>query len=186
MPRDVLECRQRRCRHPSEAPAAGGSGDAILQVRDLSVAYETDAGPVPAVDRVDLDLAPTEFLAIVGEVGLRQVDAAVRHRSLLSPPALITGGTIVFKGRNMVRLTDTELRDVRWSEFSVVMQSAMNALNPVKSVAAQMIDVCRAHTTMSRPEIRKRSERSCASCRSTPCTSTVTRTSCPVACGNGR
>jgi len=58
----------------------------------------------------------------------------------------------------MVRLTDSELRAVRWSEFSVVMQSAMNALNPVKTVAAQMLDVCRAHTSMSTAEIRQRSE----------------------------
>ncbi|MGA2210027.1 MAG: ABC transporter ATP-binding protein [Acidimicrobiales bacterium] len=130
----------------------------ILQVRDLSVAYQTDAGPVPAVDRVDLDLAPTEFLAIVGESGCGKSTLLFAIAQLLSPPAGVTGGSVVFKGRDMVRLTDSELRAVRWSEFSVVMQSAMNALNPVKSVAAQMLDVCHAHTSMSKAEIRKRSE----------------------------
>ncbi|HXY45561.1 MAG TPA: ABC transporter ATP-binding protein [Acidimicrobiales bacterium] len=132
--------------------------DAILQVRELSVAYQTDEGEVVAVDRVDLELARGEFLAIVGESGCGKSTLLFAIAQLLSPPAGLKGGSVVFKGRDMVRLSDSELRALRWSEVSVVMQSAMNALNPVKSVAAQMMDVCRAHTSMSKAEIRSRSE----------------------------
>jgi peptide/nickel transport system ATP-binding protein len=111
-----------------------------------------------AVDQVDFDLATDEFLAIVGESGCGKSTLLFAIAQLLSPPAGVVGGSVSFKGRDMVRLSDSELRAVRWSEFSVVMQSAMNALNPVKSVAAQMYDVCRAHTSMSKVEIRRRSE----------------------------
>jgi len=130
----------------------------ILEVRELSVAYQSDGGPVMAVDRVDLDVAPGEFVAIVGESGCGKSTLLFAIAQLLSPPAGVVGGSVVFKGRDMVRLSASELRAVRWSEVSVVMQSAMNALNPVTSLAAQMLDVCRAHTTMSRAEIRRRSE----------------------------
>ena len=130
----------------------------ILEVRELSVAYQSDGGPVMAVDRVDLDVAPGEFVAIVGESGCGKSTLLFAIAQLLSPPAGVVGGRVSFKGRDMVRLTDSELRAVRWTEFSVVMQSAMNALNPVKTVAAQMFDVCRAHTPMSKGEIRDRSE----------------------------
>jgi peptide/nickel transport system ATP-binding protein len=74
------------------------------------------------------------------------------------PPAHIIEGDVVFKGRDMVKLTDSELQAMRWGELSVVMQSAMNALNPVKTVASQMADACKAHTSMSGDEIRARSE----------------------------
>jgi peptide/nickel transport system ATP-binding protein len=130
----------------------------ILEVRGLSVAYASDGGPVMAVDQVDLDVASGEFVAIVGESGCGKSTLLFAIAQLLSPPAGVVGGSVVFKGRDMVRLSASELRAVRWSEVSVVMQSAMNALNPVKSVAAQMLDVCRAHTSMSGAEIRRRSE----------------------------
>jgi len=129
----------------------------ILQVRGLSVAYQSDRGPVLAVNSVELDVGPGEFLAIVGESGCGKSTLLFAIGQLLTPPAGVISGSVIFKGRDMVSLNDSELRAVRWSELSVVMQSAMNALNPVKSVAAQMADVCRAHTSMSKEEIRQRS-----------------------------
>jgi peptide/nickel transport system ATP-binding protein len=65
---------------------------------------------------------------------------------------------VIFKGRNMVTLSERELRHIRWREFSVVMQSAMNALNPVLTIAAQMRDACEAHSDMSSKEIATRSK----------------------------
>ena len=130
---------------------------ALLKVRQLSVAYATEAGPVAAVDQVDLDLVPGEFLAIVGESGCGKSTLLFALARLLNPPALITGGSIEFKGHDMVDITDKRLRFVRWQDLSVVMQSAMNALNPVKTVAQQMSDVCRAHTEMTSEQILQRS-----------------------------
>jgi len=138
-------------------PAGDPLSDRILAVRQLSIAYGTDGGGVMAVDRVDLDLARGEFLGVVGESGCGKSTLLFGIAQLLSPPARIIGGSVKFRGREIAGLSDKELRPIRWREFSVVMQSAMNALNPVKTVAAQMRDVCRAHSKMSDQEILERS-----------------------------
>jgi oligopeptide/dipeptide ABC transporter ATP-binding protein len=132
----------------------------ILEVRGLTVAYASDEGPVVAVDRVDFDLARGEFLGIVGESGCGKSTLLYAITRLLGPPFAgeITHGQIVFQGRDMVALTERQLRHVRWREFSVVMQSAMNALNPVLTIAAQMRDACKAHSDMSATEIEERSK----------------------------
>src|ERR1019366_4773309 len=138
----------------AESFADGGQ---ILTVRDLTVAYMTEKGPLVAVDRVDLDLGTNEFLAIVGESGCGKSTLLFAIAQLLSPPAGITGGSVRFQGREMVEMTDKQLRHVRWRGYSVVMQSAMNALNPVMTVAEQMRDVCKAHSDMTKQEIAERS-----------------------------
>jgi oligopeptide/dipeptide ABC transporter ATP-binding protein len=140
-------------------PAEGPVDGPVLRVEDLTVAYATDAGPVVAVDHVDLELAQGEFLAIVGESGCGKSTLLYAIARLLgSPmPGEIVGGRVVFQGRDLVLLEEKELRRVRWRDLSVVMQSAMNALNPVLSVADQMADACRAHSNMSKAEIRDRS-----------------------------
>jgi peptide/nickel transport system ATP-binding protein len=139
----------------AESFADGGQ---ILTVRDLTVAYMTEKGPLVAVDRVDLDLWPGEFLAIVGESGCGKSTLLFAIAQLLSPPAFITSGSVVFAGKEMVGRKEKQLRATRWLEYSVVMQSAMNALNPVMTIAAQMRDVCKAHSDWSNAEITRRSE----------------------------
>jgi peptide/nickel transport system ATP-binding protein len=129
----------------------------LLSIRDLSVAYATETEPVVAVDRVDLDVAGGEFLAVVGESGCGKSTLLYAIAQLLSPPAAITGGSVRFNGTEMVELSEKQLRRVRWRDLSVVMQSAMNALNPVMTVAQQMRDACRAHSQMSDEEIEARS-----------------------------
>src|SRR5207302_6769046 len=76
---------------------------------------------------------------------------------LLSPPGEVVGGTVTFRGRDMVRLSRDELRHMRWRDYSVVMQSAMNALNPMKTIGAQFKDTLQAHGSASNDEIRQRS-----------------------------
>jgi oligopeptide/dipeptide ABC transporter ATP-binding protein len=140
-------------------PAEPTATDAVLKVEDLTVAYATDAGPVVAVDHVDLELARGEFLAIVGESGCGKSTLLYAIARLLgSPlPGEIVGGSVLFQGKDLVLLEERELRRVRWRDLSVVMQSAMNALNPVLTVADQMRDACRAHSNMSKREIEERS-----------------------------
>jgi oligopeptide/dipeptide ABC transporter ATP-binding protein len=135
------------------------SDQPVLKVEDLSVAYASDGGPVVAVDHVDLELARGEFLAIVGESGCGKSTLLYAIARLLgSPlPGEIVGGRVLFQGRDLVLLEERELRRVRWRDFSVVMQSAMNALNPVLTVADQMRDACEAHSNMSKKEIEARS-----------------------------
>ena len=130
----------------------------ILEVRDLVVEYASGRGPVRAVDRVSLDVAPGEFLGIVGESGCGKSTLLFAIARLLSPPASIVSGEVRFQGNNMVTLDDEELRHVRWRRYSVVMQSAMNALNPVLSVGDQLRDAMEAHDESNRHRIRERSE----------------------------
>ncbi|HUL25718.1 MAG TPA: ABC transporter ATP-binding protein [Streptosporangiaceae bacterium] len=145
---------------PGDGPRDGSAtrlSGTVLEVRDLSVEYVMERGTVLAVDRVSFDLAAGEFLGIVGESGCGKSTLLFAVAQLLVPPAEITGGSVTFKGRNMVGLTDTELSSVRWKDLSVVMQSAMNALNPVKAIQAQFADAMRAHGVTSKTEIADRS-----------------------------
>ena len=138
------------------APVARASGT-VLEVRDLSVEYLLEHGTVLAVDQVSFDLAAGEFIGIVGESGCGKSTLLFAIAQLLVPPAEVTGGSVIFKGRNMVGLTDKEMTAIRWRNLSVVMQSAMNALNPVKSIGAQFADAMRAHGVASKAEIADRS-----------------------------
>src|SRR3954447_12482010 len=140
-------------------PTEPSSTDAVLKVEDLTVSYATDSGAVVAVDHVDFELARGEFLAIVGESGCGKSTLLYAIARLLgSPlPGEIVGGRVLFQGRDLVVLEESELRRVRWRDLSVVMQSAMNALNPVLTVADQMRDACEAHSNMSKKEIEARS-----------------------------
>jgi peptide/nickel transport system ATP-binding protein len=129
----------------------------VLEVRDLSVEYVLESGIVRAVQSVSFDLAPGEFLAIVGESGCGKSTLLFAITQLLSPPAEISGGSVSFNGENLVGWTEKELAAVRWKHMSVVMQSAMNALNPVTSVGKQFKDAMRAHGVTSGEEIQQRS-----------------------------
>jgi peptide/nickel transport system ATP-binding protein len=130
----------------------------LLQVKDLCVDYLTDRGPVRAVDRVSLELARGEFLGIVGESGCGKSTLLFAIARLLSAPAEISSGEVWFDGRDMVSMDEDELRHLRWSGYSVVMQSAMNALNPVMTVAEQLSDAIQAHVRMSERQLRSRSQ----------------------------
>ena len=129
----------------------------LLEVSGLSVDYVLDRADVRAVDNVSFTLDRGEFLGIVGESGCGKSTLLFAIAQLLAPPARIAAGTVTFKGANLVGLTDGQLSAVRWRDLSVVMQSAMNALNPVKSIGAQFKDVMRAHGKTSRQEIAARS-----------------------------
>ena len=137
--------------------AQATTGDPILTVDDISVEYATKQGNVRAVDHVSFDLGRGEFIGIVGESGCGKSTLLFAIAQLLSPPAGIVGGSVVFKGVSMVGMTDSQLAAVRWKDLSVVMQSAMNALNPVKSIRAQFADAMRAHGVKSKTEIADRS-----------------------------
>jgi peptide/nickel transport system ATP-binding protein len=130
----------------------------VLQIEDLCVDYVTERGAVRAVDRVTLEVAKGEFLGIVGESGCGKSTLLFAIARLLSPPAEIASGSIRFEGRDMVSMSEKELRHHRWCDYSVVMQSAMNALNPVITIGAQLRDAIDAHERMPAQKVRERSE----------------------------
>jgi peptide/nickel transport system ATP-binding protein len=134
--------------HTADGRAVGGP---VLSIRDFSVSYRTISGDVRAVNLVSLDLHPSEVVGLVGESGSGKSTLAYGACRLLRAPAVITSGSVGYMGRRMPRpvdilqLTPDQLTSLRWREIAIVFQSAMNALNPVLTVASQIEDVIRAH-----------------------------------------
>jgi peptide/nickel transport system ATP-binding protein len=129
----------------------------LLEVTDLSVEYLTETADVRAVDQVSFTVEPGEFLGIVGESGSGKSTLLFGVAQLLSPPGEVAGGRVIFRGEDMVRLGSDDLLHLRWRDFSMVMQSAMNALNPMLSIGAQFKDTLEAHGDLSHEEIQQRS-----------------------------
>jgi len=121
-------------------------GDVLLDVRDLSVVYES-AGQtaVQAVDHVSFQLRKGEFVGLVGESGSGKSTLGYALTRLQKPPARTNGGSIVFGGADIRDLDDEALRRQRQGGFAMVLQSGMNALNPVRTVRNHFIDVFKAH-----------------------------------------
>src|SRR4051795_28291 len=138
-------------------PVAVAPGSPVLQVRDLTVEYATGGQGVRAVDGVDLVVQRGEFVGVVGESGCGKSTMLFAIAQLLSPPASITGGDVLFNGSNLVTMTEKRLNVLRWRDYSVVMQSAMNALSPVLSIGAQFKDALDAHGRMSKRQAAERS-----------------------------
>ncbi|MFK4731027.1 ABC transporter ATP-binding protein [Agromyces mediolanus] len=127
--------------------------DVLLRITDFSVTYEVDP-PVEAVREVSLELRRGEILGLAGESGCGKTTLAYGVQRLLKPPAVITGGEVVFhdaSGEDVTisRLDADEMRRFRWNKASMVFQGAMNALNPVTTVGRQLDDVFTTH----RPEL---------------------------------
>ncbi len=128
----------------------------LLSVRDFSVDYITDAGPVRAVDRVSLEVRRGEILGVAGESGSGKSTLAQALLRILPPPAVISGGEVRFDGRDVLALTESELRELRWKRISMVFQSAMDSLNPVITVGEQIVDTLFAHGVTSHDAARDR------------------------------
>ncbi|NQX26434.1 ABC transporter ATP-binding protein [Microbacteriaceae bacterium VKM Ac-2854] len=125
------------------------SRPAVLTIDDLSVVYEVDR-PVTAVKNASLTLAPGEILGLAGESGCGKTTLAYAINRLHKPPARIASGSITFHDRDgsdvdLLALEDEQLRSFRWSKLSMVFQGAMNALNPVTNIRAQLEDVLLTH-----------------------------------------
>lgn len=130
----------------------------LLSVRDLCVDYVTDRGPVRAVDHVSFDLERGEILGVAGESGCGKSTVAQALLRILPPPAVISGGQVLFEGRDLLALTEDELRELRWKRISMVFQSAMDALNPVIPVGEQICDTLHAHREIDARAARARAE----------------------------
>jgi peptide/nickel transport system ATP-binding protein len=145
----------------SARSAAPVSAAPLLSIRDLTVDYVTDR-PVRAVDGVSLDIHPGEIVGLAGESGCGKSTLAYTVTRLLQPPAQITGGAIEWRREDggttdILSLGGRDLRAFRWSEISMVFQGAMNALNPVHRIGAQLDIFVDHRAGLSRSERRERS-----------------------------
>ena len=130
-----------------------GTGETrpLLDVRQVSVAYGGGVGAVRAVSDVSLQLHRGEILGLAGESGSGKSTLAYAIARLLRPPAHVTGGGVLYYppdgtySVDFLTVSEAELRDLRWNDLAVVFQSAMNALNPVMTIGAQITDVLQTH-----------------------------------------
>lgn len=161
----------------------------LLEVKDLTVDYLASNGTVHAVTDVSFSLQRGEILGLAGESGSGKSTLAYAITRLLRPPAMISGGEILYYPRSshdeqhtsrvtltrlakngkqeriksgneeqpidLLQLSPAQLRDIRWNDLAIVFQSAMNALNPVMTVGAQIMDVLRTHRPGMGPDARK-------------------------------
>jgi peptide/nickel transport system ATP-binding protein len=129
--------------------------EALLEVADLSVRFDTDDGPVHAVDRLSFSLAPSEVLGIVGESGCGKSVTCMSLTRLLPETATIEGRAL-FGGVDLLSLPSRRLRHIRGREISYVFQEPMTSLNPVFTVGHQIEEVLERHLDLSRRAARRR------------------------------
>jgi len=130
----------------------------LLDVKNLKVEYLTTRGPVRAVEDVSFSLEPGDVMGLAGESGSGKSTIAHAMLRILPPPALITGGQVLFQGQDVLSMNMRQLEKFRWQSMSIVFQSAMNALNPVMRIRDQLCDVMQHHG-LSPAEARQRSAR---------------------------
>ncbi|MHB1430875.1 MAG: dipeptide ABC transporter ATP-binding protein [Streptosporangiaceae bacterium] len=148
-----------------EQPRGPRAGEPLLEVRDLRVGYWSERGLAVAVQEVSFTLRRGEIMGIAGESGSGKSTVAYAITRLIHPPGQMLGGTILFHRAgssgngaaggtgpvDILAMDPEELRKFRWERLAIVFQSAMNALNPVLPISAQLIDAIRAHRPQVRP-----------------------------------
>jgi peptide/nickel transport system ATP-binding protein len=129
----------------------------LLSVENLQTHFFGDAGVVRAVDGVSFDVHAGRTLAVVGESGSgKSVTALSILRLIAQPPGRIVGGAVRFKGRNLLEVSEREMRAIRGKEISMVFQEPMTSLNPVFTCGEQIIETLVLHEHLSRPQARTR------------------------------
>jgi oligopeptide/dipeptide ABC transporter ATP-binding protein len=129
----------------------------LLEVRDLHTEFRTGAGVVRAVDGVSYTVDPGETVAIVGESGSgKSVGALSVLRLIPDPPGRITQGQILFAGRDLLQLSDDDMREVRGGEIGMVFQEPMTSLNPVLTIGRQITETIEQHRGVDRAAADKR------------------------------
>ena len=129
---------------------------ALLTIRNLTVTFDTSAGPFKAVDGIDLAIEPREVLAIVGESGSGKSVAMLAVMGLLPPTATVTADEMSFNGQDLLTLPATAKRRIIGREISMIFQEPMASLNPCFTVGFQLIEALRQHLGLSRAEAHAR------------------------------
>lgn len=131
---------------------------ALLEIKNLHTVFDTDSGIVRAVDGVSLSIEPGETLGVVGESGCgKSVTALSILRLVQKPTGRIESGEIIMEGKNLITLSEKEMRSIRGNRISMIFQEPMTSLNPVYTICNQISEPLVLHQGMSAREARKRS-----------------------------
>ena len=127
----------------------------LLEVKNLQTHFPTRAGLVRAVNDVSFHLDSGELLGLVGESGCGKSITALSVMRLISPPGKIVGGEITFDGKNLLKLSDSEMRQIRGDDIAMIFQDPMTSLNPVFTVGEQIAEALRLHRKLSHKQARE-------------------------------
>src|SRR6201995_2340227 len=129
----------------------------LLDVRDLSVAFRHQGGSSVAVDRISFEIKRGECVALVGESGSGKSVSALSGLKLLPyPTASHPSGSIRFKGRELLPLTENDIRSIRGNDISIIFQEPMTSLNPLHTVEDQIVEILQLHGSVSGSKARTR------------------------------
>jgi peptide/nickel transport system ATP-binding protein len=128
----------------------------MLEVSHLTTLFELDSGPAPAVNDVSFEVRPGETLGLVGESGSGKSVTALSIMRLVQPPGRIAGGSIRFKGRELLELPESEMRALRGADIALIFQEPMTALNPVFTIGDQIAETLLVHRRVTRREAPSR------------------------------
>ncbi len=131
----------------------------LLEVKNLETHFPTRAGIVRAVNGVSFYLDTGELLGVVGESGCGKSITALSIMRLIAPPGKIVGGEITFDGRNLLKLSDAEMRQLRGDDIAMIFQDPMTSLNPLMKIGAQIAEPLRLHLNMSKSDAWATAER---------------------------
>jgi peptide/nickel transport system ATP-binding protein len=126
----------------------------LLEVKDLQTHFPTRNGLVRAVDGISFHLDAGELLGLVGESGCGKSITALSIMRLIASPGKIVGGEITFDGKNLLKLSDAEMRQIRGDDVAMIFQDPMTSLNPVFTVGEQIAEALRLHRKLSRKDAR--------------------------------
>ncbi|MBX5481992.1 MAG: ABC transporter ATP-binding protein [Myxococcaceae bacterium] len=127
----------------------------LLDIRDLQTQFKTEEGSFLAVDHVSFSIPPAGTLGVVGESGCgKSVTALSVMRLVADPPGRIVGGSIVYRGTDLLKLSEEEMRKIRGNRISMIFQEPMTSLNPVFTVGEQIAEAVRLHQHLDRRAAR--------------------------------
>lgn len=129
---------------------------ALLTVENLSISYVTQKGLARAVQSISFELEPGQMVGFVGESGCGKTTTGRALMRVMSKNARISEGRMLFKGRDLVTLSEQEMRALRWTEIAMVPQSAMDSLNPVYKVGEQLVEILTVRGKLSTLAARSR------------------------------
>ena len=132
--------------------------DPLISVKGLSVDYISEGADINAVQNVSFDIYPGEVFGLVGESGSGKSTVVQAMMRILPPPALISGGKVLINNQDIMTASPSDIIGFRWKQISIVMQSALNALNPVLSIREQINDVLVTHGGLTGEDANDRAE----------------------------